>query len=88
MNSLIAGDKDDPRSGTSRSAEEQVGSVVASFLSLQPAAAPSLVLWQEAEDNDDDENNWGTANGGSSSMKAPLLSVGVASMYVRDSVSL
>ena len=88
MHSLIPGDKDNPRSSASRSAEEQVGSVVASFLPLQPAAAPSLVLWQEAEDNDDDQNKRGTANGGSSrnngDKAAPLLSVGVASMYVRD----
>lgn len=61
-----------------------MGSVVASFLPLQPAAAPSLVLWQEAEDNDDDQNKRGTANGGSnnngSHNNAPLLSMGVTSM--------
>lgn len=88
MHSLVPGDKEEPGSGTSRSAEEQVGSVVASFLPLQPAAAPSLVLWQEAEGNDDDQNKRGTVNGdgrSSSYNNAPLLSVGVASMYVRNS---
>ena len=90
--SLIPGDKEDPGSGTSRSVEEQVGSVVASFLPLHPEDAPSLVLWQEAEDNDDDQNKRGTANGGSNNSSsynnAPLLSVGVSSMYVRDRLFL
>jgi len=86
--SLIPGNKDDLGNGTGRSLEEQVGLVMASFHPLQAAVAPSLILCQEAEDTNHlmrrtQVNDCSSSSSSSSNSETPMLSVGVASMYVQ-----